>query len=108
MTKQSALQHRKSRAGSALKNQLEQVFTDHGVTYTRTGVTENNLKPYFMFPGISHYHDSEFPRARLTMLTYKSTCKNRWRQILNEVARIPDKHLLTLEPSISENQTNEI
>ncbi|EBP4586018.1 restriction endonuclease [Salmonella enterica] len=105
---QSALQRRKSRAGSALENHLEQVFTDHGVTYTRTGVTENNLKPDFIFPGISHYHDSEFPHARLTMLASKSTCKDRWRQILNEAARIPDKHLLTLEPSISENQTNEM
>ncbi|AYU97907.1 type II restriction endonuclease [Enterobacter asburiae] len=105
---QSALQRRKSRAGSALENHLEQVFTDHGVTYTRTGVTENNLKPDFIFPGISHYHDSEFSHARLTMLASKSTCKDRWRQILNEAARIPNKHLLTLEPSISENQTNEM
>ncbi|ASD85469.1 hypothetical protein LB105_004113 [Salmonella enterica] len=61
-----------------------------------------------MFPGISHYHDSEFPHARLTMLASKSTCKDRWRQMLNEAVRISDKHLLTLEPSISENQTNEI
>lgn len=105
---QSALQRRKSRAGSALENHLEQVFTDHGVTYTRTGVTENNLKPDFIFPSISHYHDSEFPHARLSMLASKSTCKDRWRQILNEAARIPNKHLLTLEPSISENQTNEM
>ncbi|PIJ52124.1 restriction endonuclease [Erwinia sp. OLTSP20] len=105
---QSALQRRKSRAGSALENHLEQVFSDHGVTYTRTGVTENNLKPDFIFPGISHYHDSEFSHARLTMLASKSTCKDRWRQILNEAARIPNKHLLTLEPSISENQTNEM
>jgi hypothetical protein len=34
--------------------------------------------------------------------------KDRWRQILNEAVRIPHKHLLTLEPSISENQTNEM
>jgi hypothetical protein len=105
---QSALQRRKSRAGSALENHLEQVFTDHGVTYTRTGVTENKLKPDFIFPGISHYHNAAFPQARLTMLASKSTCKDRWRQILNEAARIPDKHLLTLEPSISENQTDEM
>lgn len=105
---QSALQRRKSRAGSALENHLEQVFTDHGVTYTRTGVTEGNLKPDFIFPGIGHYHDSSFPQARLTMLAAKSTCKDRWRQILNEAARIPNKHLLTLEPSISENQTKEM
>lgn len=105
---QSALQRRKSRAGSALENHLEQVVTDHSVTYTRTGVTEKHLKPDFIFPGISHYHDSEFPHARLTMLASKSTCKDRWRQMLNEAVRISDKHLLTLEPSISENQTNEI
>lgn len=53
------------------------VFTDHGVTYTRTGVTENNLKPDFIFPGISHYHNAAFPQARLTMLASKSTCKDR-------------------------------
>lgn len=105
---QSALQRRKSRAGSALENHLEQVFSDHGVTYTRTGVTEKNLKPDFIFPGISHYHDAVFPETRLTMLASKSTCKDRWRQILNEAARIPAKHLLTLEPSISENQTDEM
>ncbi len=105
---QSALQRRKSRAGSALENHLEQVFTDHGVTYTRTGVTENNLKPDFIFPGIGQYHNATFPQTRLTMLASKSTCKDRWRQILNEAARIPDKHLLTLEPSISENQTKEM
>jgi hypothetical protein len=105
---QSALQRRKSRAGSALENHLEKVFTEHGVTYTRTGVTEKNLKPDFIFPGISHYHNTTFPQARLTMLASKSTCKDRWRQILNEAARIPHKHLLTLEPSISENQTDEM
>mgnify|MGYP006381955867 FL=1 len=105
---QSALQRRKSRAGSALENHLEKVFTEHGVTYTRTGVTEKNLKPDFIFPGMVHYHDAAFPQARLTMLASKSTCKDRWRQILNEAERIPNKHLLTLEPSISENQTCEM
>lgn len=105
---QSALQRRKSRAGSALENHLEQIFTDHGVTYTRSGVTENNLKPDFIFPSIAYYRDVSFPQARLTMLASKSTCKDRWRQILNEASRIPDKHLLTLEPSISVNQTNEM
>ena len=105
---QSALQRRKSRAGSALENHLEQVFTDRGVTYTRTGVTEKNLKPDFIFPRIVNYHDEYFPEKNLTMLASKSTCKDRWRQILNEAARIPHKHLLTLEPSISENQTDEM
>lgn len=107
-TVQSALQRRKSRAGSALENHLEQIFNDHRVTYTRTGVTEKKLKPDFIFPSIAQYHDATFPQTRLTMLASKSTCKDRWRQILNEAARIPDKHLLTLEPSISHHQTEEM
>jgi hypothetical protein len=105
---QSALQRRKSRAGSALENHLEQVFKEHGINYTRTGVTESSLKPDFIFPSIRHYHDPAFPSDLLTMLASKSTCKDRWRQILNEAAKIPSKHLLTLEPGISENQTAEM
>jgi len=104
----SFMQRRKSRAGSALENHLEQVFSDSGVTYTRTGVTENNLKPDFIFPNIQCYRDFEFPDSHLTMLAAKTTCKDRWRQILNEAERIPSKHLITLEPSISEGQTNEM
>lgn len=105
---QSTLQRRRSRAGSALENHLERIFTDRGVTYTRTGVTEIYHKPDFIFPGMDQYHDTSFPRVRLTMLAAKSTCKDRWRQILNEAARIRGKHLLTLEPSISERQTDEM
>jgi hypothetical protein len=42
------------------------------------------------------------------MLGVKSTCKERWRQVLAEADRIKAKHLLTLEPGISEAQTAEM
>ena len=42
------------------------------------------------------------------MLGAKSTLKDRWRQVLSEAARIEEKHLLTLEPGVSENQTDEM
>ena len=42
------------------------------------------------------------------MLGSKSTLKDRWRQVMSEAVRIRKKHLLTLEPGISENQTNEM
>ena len=42
------------------------------------------------------------------MLGVKSTCKDRWRQVLTEADRIKEKHLLTLEAAISTNQTNEM
>ena len=38
----------------------------------------------------------------------KSTCKDRWRQVLSEADRVERKHLLTLEPAISTNQTDEM
>ncbi len=38
------------------------------------------------------------------MLAVKTTCKDRWRQILNEAERIPVKHLFTLQEGVSENQ----
>ena len=42
------------------------------------------------------------------MLGAKSTCEDRWRQVLSEASRIPDKHLVTLEPGITANQTDEM
>lgn len=99
---------RKSRVGYALENQLEVVFSENSITYDRGKQTENRAKPDFVFPGIEHYRDTSFSADRLTMLGVKSTCKDRWRQVLSEAARIPEKHLLTLEPGISSNQTDEM
>ena len=42
------------------------------------------------------------------MLGAKSTLKEHWRQVLSEAERIETKHLLTLEPGISEKQTAEM
>lgn len=104
----SVQNRRKARAGSALENHLEAIFIQQGIRYSRGQATENRSKPDFVFPGIDQYHDPDFPSARLTMLGAKATCKDRWRQVLAEADRIPDKHLLTLEPGISENQTAEM
>lgn len=104
----SVQNRRKSRTGFALENHLEAIFIDSNIIYSRGKETENKAKPDFLFPGIEFYHDVTFPSARLSMLAAKSTCKDRWRQALSEAARIEHKHLLTLEPSISLNQTNEM
>ena len=78
------------------------------IRYTRQGVTEQKSKPDFLFPGVKEYNDSNFPSLRLTMLGVKSSCKDRWRQVLAEANLIEQKHLLTLETSISTNQTEEM
>lgn len=104
----SVQNRRKARAGSALENHLEFLFQARRIRHSRTAVTEGRSKPDFLFPGHAEYHDPLFPSTRLTMLGVKSSCKDRWRQVLAEAARIGRKHLLTLEPGISENQTTEM
>ncbi len=104
----SVQNRRKSRAGLALENHLEILFQECGIRYTRTPVTENKSKPDFIFPDIAEYHDSSSDDTKLTMLGVKSSCKDRWRQVLAEADRIRNKHLLTLEAAISINQTDEM
>jgi hypothetical protein len=38
----------------------------------------------------------------------KTTCKDRWRQVLNEGRRVPDKHIITIQPGISAPQLAEM
>jgi hypothetical protein len=99
---------RKSRAGLALENHLQALFKVHELRFDRGKETENRNKPDFLFPGQVEYRDPVFPTARLTMLGAKSTLKDRWRQVLSEASRIETKHLLTLEPGVSTNQTDEM
>lgn len=104
----SVQNRRKVRVGLALENHLELLFTECGIQYKRTAITENKAKPDFIFPSAVAYHDPAFNALNLTMLGVKSTCKDRWRQVLAEADRIEHKHLLTLEASISRHQTDEM
>lgn len=104
----SVQNRRKSRVGHALENHLEELFLKFSLMFDRGVVTENNSRPDFLFPGRSYYALSDFDGSLLTMLGVKTTCKDRWRQVLAEAVKIPTKHLLTLEPAISTNQTDEM
>lgn len=104
----SVQNRRKSRVGLALENHLELLFVANGLHYSRTAITENKSKPDFLFPGVTQYHNPAYDSMKLTMLGVKSTCKDRWRQVLAEADRINNKHLLTLETSISTQQTCEM
>lgn len=104
----SVQNRRKARAGLALESHIEALLQAHSVRYVRGAMTENGNRPDFLFPGIEEYQDATFPNSSLVMLGAKSTLKERWRQVLSEAVRIEQKHLLTLEPGISEAQTNEM
>lgn len=103
---------RKSRVGHAFEGHIAHLLDLHQVQYEqgrgKVRTTENNAKPDFLFPSFAKYHDANYPAARLMMLGAKTTCKDRWRQVLSEASRIPHKHLITLEAAISQSQTQEM
>ncbi|MDE2089998.1 MAG: restriction endonuclease, partial [Gammaproteobacteria bacterium] len=90
----SVQNRRKSRVGHALENHLEVIFTRNNIRYERGALTEGRSKPDFLFPGAKWYADMSFDASLLTMLGVKTTCKDRWRQVLVEARRIKRKHLL--------------
>lgn len=102
------LNRRKSRAGSSLEHHLSAVFSANALRFDWQVVTEGNKTADFIFPGAKAYHDDLFGSAGLTFLASKTTCKDRWRQILNEANKIPYKHLFTLQQGISSNQLQEM
>lgn len=104
----SVQNRRKSRAGHAFENHLIQIFTDLNIRFSHNKRTENKSRPDFIFPGIGEYHTPSFSEDLLYMLAVKTSCKDRWRQVLTEAKRINNKHLITLEPSISSDQTDEM
>ena len=102
------LNRRKSRAGKSLEHNLSAIFNTFNLHFEEQVITEGNKKPDFIFPDGTSYHNFMFPAEKLTMLGAKTTCKDRWRQVLNEANRIDNKHLFTLQLGVSKNQLKEM
>jgi hypothetical protein len=104
----SALNRRKSRAGMSLEHHVDFILRHYNIPFDHPGRSEGNKKPDFLLPSNIDYANSYFDTKKLTMLGVKTTCKDRWRQILNEADRIPSKYLLTLQQGISKRQLEEM
>ena len=101
------LNRRKSRAGKSLEHHLCSIFNFNKLKFDYQAKTEKNKKPDFIFPGVKYYFEDKFSR-NLVFLASKTTCKDRWRQILNEADRIKIKQLFTLQQGISGNKLEEM
>lgn len=104
------LNRRKSRAGKSLEHHLSAIFDGNDIQYTAQSVTEGNKKSDFLFPSQAAYHNATFPTDKLISLAAKTTCKDRWRQVINEADRLRGlpKYLCTLQQGISPAQMDEM
>lgn len=107
-TANTILNRRKSRAGKSLEHHLSEIFRTFELDFATQVTTEDNKKPDFLFPNVEAYNNEKFNPKKLVVLASKTTCKDRWRQILNEADRIKTKHLFTLQQGISKNQLEEM
>lgn len=109
---QTVLQRRKARSGRSLELHTRAIFKEERLEEDRDFAynkqSEPGHRPDFLFPSAEAYRDSNYPAGRLRMLAVKTSCKDRWRQILNEADRIKRKHLMTLQEGISETQFREM
>ena len=101
----SVANRRKNRAGYSFELQLARIFGEEGLSFSHGAVSEGAKRPDFLFPSAESYRRGD---ERVWMLAAKTTCKDRWRQILNEAERIPIKYLATLQDGVSRNQYNEM
>lgn len=97
---QTVANRRKARAGRSLELHLAAILDEERVSYEAGATTEGNRRPDFVFPSISAYRSGRPTR----MLGVKTSVKERWRQILDEAANIPEKHLFTLSEGVSIDQ----
>jgi hypothetical protein len=105
-TASSIMNRRKARAGRSLENHVEYLLKDARIPHEMRPKIDG--KPDVVIPSRDAYYDLSYPLERLFIVGVKTTCKDRWRQVLNEGKRVPEKHILTIQQGISTNQLNEM
>jgi hypothetical protein len=106
-TAQTILQRRKARAGKSLEHHVEFLLKQAAIPFDRHADVEGT-KPDLLIPGKREYLDTAYPIDRLFAVGVKTTCKDRWRQVLREAPRVRSKHILTLQRGISPAQLDEM
>jgi hypothetical protein len=103
----SIMQRRKSRAGRSLEHHVEHLLRAARVPFE---VRPENVEgePDILIPSAKAYHDADYPEDKLMMVGLKTTCKDRWPQILQEAPRLKHRHVLTLQEGISAAQLSKM
>ncbi len=104
----SLMNRRKARAGRSLENHFAAILKGAEIPFDQRVRIDGTSEPDILIPGKAAYENPNYPAEKLCLLGLKTTCKDRWRQVLNEGRRVKSKHILTLQKGISVNQLNEM
>lgn len=107
-TAASIMNRRKARAGRSFENHVEYLLTRAKIPHKMRPSLGADGKPDVIIPNEAAYFDSSFPPNKLFVIGLKTTCKDRWRQVLNEAPKHPSKHIFTLQHGITRNQLTEM
>src|SRR5690606_21190660 len=83
---------------------LQYVFDEENVEYEPQYKTEPGSIVDFIFPTGMRYASWDGTKNGVHMLAAKTTLKDRWRQVLDEAKKLPEKHVFTLAEGVSERQ----
>ncbi len=100
------LNRRKSRAGRSLENHIEKLLLEARIPHDMRSNVEG--RPDILIPGADDYRNNSYPEDGLFAVGVKTTCKDRWRQVLQEAPRVRKKHIITIQQGISTNQLREM
>lgn len=105
-TASSIMNRRKARAGRSLENHIEFILEKSGIPFEMRPKIDGN--PDIVIPSSAAYRDDSYPVEKLIIIGIKTTCKDRWRQVLNEGKRVSGKYLITIQKGISKSQLREM
>lgn len=96
----SAAQQRKSRAGYSFEHHIEAMLLDGGVPFDKQVVLESKKRPDFILPSKVLYMDPTRNQNEALVLSAKTTLRERWKQVSQEM-RDCDLYLATVDESIA-------
>lgn len=103
----TVLNSRKSRAGKSLENHVQHLLQKAEIPFDAQAASVKG-RPDIIIPSAAAYADRNHARDRICVLGVKRTCKDRWRQVLEEAPGVERKHILTMQEGISRNQMEEM
>jgi len=105
-TASSIMNRRKARAGRSLENHVEFILSRENIPFEMRPEIDGN--PDIVIPSRAAYYDNSYPVEKLFIVGVKTTCKDRWRQVLNEGKRVAEKYIVTTQKGVSNNQLTEM